>query len=101
VNVQYTQKQKGIDLTSQLERHDLDPAHAFLTHLHARPYGGTSFAVAAELTTWAMEEGVLVSTVDGGRGRRNVQRSAEMIRTFHEMYPEVQVWFSHDELHLE
>jgi hypothetical protein len=48
-----------------------------------------------------MEEGVLVSTVDGGHGRKNVQRSAEMIRTFHEMYPEVQVWFSHDELHLE
>jgi hypothetical protein len=35
MNVQYTQKQKGIDLMSQLERHELDPAHVFLTHLHA------------------------------------------------------------------
>ena len=54
----------------------------------------------AELTTWAMGDGILVSTVDGVHGRQEVQRSAHMIRAFHAMYPEVQIWFSHDEQHL-
>ena len=51
----------------------------------------------AELTTWAMEDEILVSTVDGASGREAVQNSANMIRTFHSMYPDVPVWFSHDE----
>jgi len=54
----------------------------------------------AELTRWAMQEEILVSAVDGERGEKNVQRSAIMIRTFHAMYPRVQISFSHDEGHL-
>ena len=54
----------------------------------------------AELTTWAMKEGILVSTIDGARGKQEVRRSAAMIRAFHSMHPEVRVWFSHDEDHL-
>ncbi len=54
----------------------------------------------AELTTWAMEDGILVSTADGARGKRDVQRSAAMIRAFHAAHPDVQIWFSHDEAHL-
>ena len=185
LNVQYTQKQKNIDLMSHLKKDQIDPAHVFLTHLHADHTGGlpplssrihlyygrhehsllsrllcgnhfkgkshihlldmssgkalapfshvvdlfgdgTFWAVStpghsrdhlaylinaapspilivgdAELTTWAMDDEIFVSTVDGDRGKRNVQRSATMIRTFHEMYPHVQIWFTHDERHLE
>ncbi len=54
----------------------------------------------AELTAWAMQDEILVSTVDGARGKQEIQRSAAMIRTFHTMYPHVQIWFSHDEDHL-
>jgi hypothetical protein len=54
----------------------------------------------AELTTWAMQDEILVSAVDGARGKQEVQRSATMIRTFHATYPHVQIWFSHDEDHL-
>lgn len=54
----------------------------------------------AELTTWAMQEGILVSTTQGSRGRREVRRSASMIRAFHAEYPDAQIWFSHDEEHL-
>lgn len=54
----------------------------------------------AELTTWAMQDEILVSAVDGARGKQKVQRSANMIRTFHASYPHVQIWFSHDENHL-
>lgn len=54
----------------------------------------------AELTTWAMQDEILVSASNGARGKRWVQRSADMIRTFHATYPHVQIWFSHDEDHL-
>ena len=54
----------------------------------------------AELTTWAMRDKILVSTIDGKRGKQEVRRSASMIRAFHEAYPGVQIWFSHDEEHL-
>ena len=54
----------------------------------------------AELTGWAMKDEILVSTIDGARGKQEVRRSAGMIRSFHAMYPNVQVWFSHDEAHL-
>lgn len=54
----------------------------------------------AELTAWAMKDEILVSTIDGARGKQEVRRSASMIRAFHEAYPEVQIWFSHDEEHL-
>ena len=54
----------------------------------------------AELTTWAMKDEILVSTIDGARGKQEVQRSATMIRTFHATYPHVQIWFSHDKDHL-
>ena len=54
----------------------------------------------AELTAWAMKDEILVSTIDGARGKQEVQRSATMIRTFHAMHPHVQIWFSHDEDHL-
>jgi hypothetical protein len=54
----------------------------------------------AELTTWAMQDEILVSTVDGARGKQEVQCSATMFRTFHATYPHVQIWFSHDEDHL-
>jgi glyoxylase-like metal-dependent hydrolase (beta-lactamase superfamily II) len=54
----------------------------------------------AELTTWAMKDEILVSTMDGERGKKAVLRSAKMIRAFHAMYPQVQIWFSHDEDHL-
>lgn len=54
----------------------------------------------AELTTWAMQDEILVSTVVGARGKQEVQRSATMIREFHATYPDVRIWFSHDEDHL-
>ncbi len=54
----------------------------------------------AELTRWAMKDEILVSTIDGARGKQEVQRSATMIRSFHAMHPHVQIWFSHDEDHL-
>jgi glyoxylase-like metal-dependent hydrolase (beta-lactamase superfamily II) len=54
----------------------------------------------AELGKWAMQDEILVSTVRGARGREQVRRSAAMIRSFHETYPHVQIWFSHDEDHL-
>ena len=54
----------------------------------------------AELTKWAMQDEILISTVGGARGKQAVQRSATMIRTFHATYPHVQIWFSHDEDHL-
>jgi glyoxylase-like metal-dependent hydrolase (beta-lactamase superfamily II) len=54
----------------------------------------------AELTTWAMQNGILVSTVDGARGKEEVQRSAAMLRAFRAAYPQVEIWFSHDEDHL-
>jgi len=54
----------------------------------------------AELTTWAMKDEILVSTIDGERGKQAVQRSANMIRAFHKEHPHVQIWFSHDEDHL-
>jgi len=184
MNVQYTQSNSDMDLGSHLEKHQITPAHVFLTHLHADHTGGlpsipsqshlyygkqertiisrllcgnhfagkscihlldmstgralspfshvvdvfgdgTLWAVStpghsrdhlaylinttptpilvvgdAELTTWAMQDEILVSTVDGARGKQEVQRSAAMIRTFHAMYPHVQIWFSHDEDHL-
>jgi len=178
--VQYSQGSTDIDLFSHLKKHDINPAHVFLTHLHADHTGGlpaipsqchiyygkqeqtilsrllcgnhfkgkssiylldmdmgkplspfssvidvfadgTLWAVStpghtrdhlaylintaptpvlivgdAELTTWAMQDEILVSTVDGARGKRKVQRSATMIRRFHAMYPHVQIVFSHD-----
>ena len=184
MHVDYTQEEGGIDLASQLERHQIVPAHVFLTHLHADHTGGlpalpddcavhygagertlisrllcanhlrtkpnpnaidmsfgrpmapfarvidvfgdgTFWAIStpghtpdhlaylintspapvlilgdAELTTWAMEDEILVSTVDGEPGRQAVQRSAEMLREFHSQFPEAQIWFSHDEEHL-
>jgi glyoxylase-like metal-dependent hydrolase (beta-lactamase superfamily II) len=54
----------------------------------------------AELTAWAMQDEILVSTLDGARGKQAVQRSATMIRTLHATCPHVQIWFSHDEDHL-
>ena len=54
----------------------------------------------AELTKWAMRDGILVSTIDGQRGRQEVERSATMIRGFHAAHPQVQLRFSHDEEHL-
>ena len=181
---QYTQRPSDIDLRSQLEKHEIAPAHVFLTHLHADHTGGlpavspqshvycgkrertfvsrllcgnhlkgrssvylldieagtalspfsrvidvfgdgTFWAVStpghtrdhlaylinrapdpvlivgdAELTTWAMQDEILVSTTGGARARQEVQQSATMIRTFHATYPHVQIWFSHDEDHL-
>lgn len=128
--VKYTQRPSDIDLMSQLQKHEIAPAHVFLTHLHADHTGGlpalpsqshvyygkqertflshlintapTPVLIVgdAELTTWAMQDEILVSAVDGARGKQEVQRSANMIRTFHAAYPHVQIWFSHDEDHL-
>jgi hypothetical protein len=39
--------------------------------------------------------------IDGARGKQEVQRSATMIRAFHATCPHVQLWFSHDEDHLQ
>jgi N-acyl homoserine lactone hydrolase len=184
MKVQYTQRPSGIDFISQLKKHQIDPAHVFLTHLHADHTGGlpalpsqtplyygkqdwsllsrllcgnhlagkssihqidmisgkalgpfshvidvfgdgTFWAIStpghtpdhlaflinttpnpilivgdAELTTWAMQDEILVSTVDGESGKQAVQHSADMIRAFHANYPNVQIWFSHDEDHL-
>jgi hypothetical protein len=44
-----------------------------------------------------MQDGILVSTVDGARGRQEVQRSATMTRALHTTYPHVPVWLSDDE----
>ena len=182
--VKCIQKEADIDLGSHLERHQITPAHVFLTHLHSdhtaglpavsascpiyygtqerslvscllcgnhlagkssirlldmstgvalAPFShvidvfgdGTFWAVStpghtldhlaylintspipvlivgdAELTSWAMKDGILVSTIDGARGKQEVQRSASMIREFHALHPHVQIWFSHDEDHL-
>jgi len=184
MNIQYTQRPSDIDVMSHLKKHQIAPAHVYLTHLHADHTGGlpvvpsqthlyygkqertlmsrllcgnhfagkssihlldmhtgkalspfsrvvdvfgdgTLWAVStpghtrdhlaylinttptpilivgdAELTTWAMQDEILVSTVDGARGKQEVQRSATMIRTFHATYPHVQIWFSHDKDHL-
>ena len=184
MKVQCTQSNGDIDLGSHLERHQITPAHVFLTHLHAdhtaglpavpsqshlyygkqertliswllcgnhlagkssihlldmstgralAPFShvvdvfgdGTLWAIStpghtrdhlaylintsptpvlvvgdAELTAWAMKDEILVSTIDGARGKQEVQRSATMIRAFHATYPHVQIWFSHDEDHL-
>ncbi|NPE30101.1 MBL fold metallo-hydrolase [Methanococcoides sp. SA1] len=54
----------------------------------------------AELTTWAMDDKILVSTMDGKHGKQEVEKSANMIRTFHKNYPNIKIWFSHDENHL-
>ena len=51
----------------------------------------------AELAAWAMKDEILVSTIDGARGKRDVQRSADMIPAFHVSNPDAQIWFSHDE----
>ena len=51
----------------------------------------------AELTKWGMEHGVYMNTDYGEQGKRDVQNSATAIRQFHALYPEVQIWFSHDE----
>lgn len=185
LNVQYTQRPNDIDLASQLNKHQITPAHVFLTHLHADHTGGlpslpsqthvfygqqewtlmsrllcgnhlrgksaihlldmqkgkalspfsrvvnvfgdgTFWALStpghtgdhlsyiinttphpllivgdAELTTWAMQDEILVSTVDGARGKQAVQQSATMIRKFRATYPHAQIWFSHDEDHLQ
>ncbi len=54
----------------------------------------------AELTAWAMQDEILVSTTGGKRGREQVRRSAGMIRAFHAEYPGAEIWFSHDQEHL-
>lgn len=54
----------------------------------------------AELTTWAMEEEILVSTIDGAWGKQEVEHSASMIRRLHMDYPDVQIRFTRDEEHL-
>ena len=45
----------------------------------------------AELTTWAMQDEILVSAVDGARGKQKVQRSATMIRTCQVLWQAVSV----------
>ncbi|MCP4130104.1 MAG: MBL fold metallo-hydrolase [bacterium] len=50
----------------------------------------------AELNKWGMENEVLMNTDYGKKGQIAVQESAQMIRDFHKMYPQVQIWFSHD-----
>jgi glyoxylase-like metal-dependent hydrolase (beta-lactamase superfamily II) len=51
----------------------------------------------AELTKWGMENGVLMGTDYGKRGEADVRQSAEMIRAFRTIHPQVEIWFSHDE----
>jgi len=50
----------------------------------------------AELSTWGMENGVMMGSDYGEEGEADARRSAEMLREFKEAYPEAQVWFSHD-----
>ena len=40
MNVQYTQRDRDMDLGSHLEKNQITPAHVFLTHLHADHTGG-------------------------------------------------------------
>lgn len=51
----------------------------------------------AELNKWGMENCVFMNTDYGYKGKLEVQASAKIIRKFHSMYPQVQIWFSHDE----
>ena len=54
----------------------------------------------AELTKWGMENGVMMGSDYVKEGEADARRSANMIRTFHKMHPDVQIWFSHDEQYL-
>jgi len=183
-NIKYTQ-QENEDLSFQLDKYNIRPAHVFLTHMHADHtagipvlsgdcnvyYGkkensfyyrrlttgshlknknnvclldfdeavsmapfdrvldifgdGTFWALStpghtkdhiaylinitqspilitgdAELTKWGMENGVLMGTDYGEKGKADVLHSAKMIRMFHDRYPQAQIWFSHDKQHL-
>jgi hypothetical protein len=83
-------------------------------HDHS-PYGNISFTMRAYNTLMNVQytqrpsdidlmshlkKHQIAPTVDGARGKQEVQRSATMIRVFHATYPHVQIWFSHDEDHL-
>jgi glyoxylase-like metal-dependent hydrolase (beta-lactamase superfamily II) len=50
----------------------------------------------AELTKWAMENGIIVNTDYGKKGRKDVLQSAKAIREFHKLFPQVEIHFSHD-----
>lgn len=54
----------------------------------------------ALLTKWGMEQNVLMDTDYGRKGKEDVLHSDQMIRTFHETYPQAEVWFSHDKQHV-
>lgn len=66
---------------------------AYLVNIHPTP----QFIVGdAELNRWAVENGIKVNTDYGKQGERDVHRSSEMIQKFLNLYPNVEVHYSHD-----
>lgn len=50
----------------------------------------------AELTKETTQRGIYISSDYGEEGEKDARESAEKIRSFCKMYPEVEVWYSHD-----
>lgn len=61
LNVRYTQKDTEIDLGSQLKKHQIVPAHVFLTHLHADHTGGLPIIPSQSLLYYGKQERTILS----------------------------------------
>lgn len=66
---------------------------AYLVNTHPTP----QFILGdAELNRWAVENGIKVNTDYGKQGRLDVHKSSEMIQKFQNLYPNIEVHYSHD-----
>lgn len=50
----------------------------------------------AELNEWAVENGIKVNTDYGKQGKKDVYKSSGMIQKFLKLYPNIEVYYSHD-----
>jgi len=50
----------------------------------------------AELSRWAVENGIKINSDYGEKGKKDVYKSSGMIQTFLKLYPKVEVYYSHD-----